>query len=496
MAKDVNIAKFVKGKHKETRKVEAPPEPQPEPEPEDKNQLKVPQGFTPNKFQRELFQAMERGYKRAFLMWHRRLGKDMACLAFMFKEMWRRPGIYYFIFPSYTQGKKVLWEARDSVGFRWLNMMPGFYDPGGENSLVKRVMNNDMVIECTNGSIFRIVGSDNIDSLMGTNPIGCVFSEFSLQDPKAWEYISPILAENKGWAIFQGTPRGKNHFFHLYNSVKKKDNWFVSTYQTYDPDEENYTGIISPENIEEEKQIIGRERAEQEYGCRFITASLGTYYGDMIDRAWQEERIGEYPPDYNNWTETAWDLGMDDSTAIWFIQRTGSAIHLVDYHEEHGKDLPHYVQVLKEKNYRYKWHYLPHDGNFTSLHSGLTSNELLRKLLDRADVGGNVDSVKRTDIKSGIDAVRYLFTRFRFNEKFVRDGLEKLGLYHRKYDPKRGVYLNHPVHDHASHAADALRTFATADSLDENISEMFGTRSRARDLKRVRIKNNVNPLDY
>ena len=340
-----------------------------------KEVLSVPHNFKPRKYQLKVFQALdgiegeEQTKKtRAFLMWHRRAGKDMACLAYMFKEMVRKRGIYYYFFPTYSQGKKALWEGKDKgTGRRWMNMMPTFSDPG-KTSLVTRVNNQEMMFETANGSLFRIIGSDNIDSVVGTNPIGCVFSEYSLQDPTAWEYMSPILAENGGWAIFNGTPRGKNHFYHMHNAVRNHKNWYCSVMQTLYPDEENYTGMISPDQIEMERSSgMDEDKIAQEYGCSFSAAAKGSYYNDLLEKAREQGRIGEYPVNDNKWVGTAWDLGYDDSTAIWFFQRSGSAIHLVDYYEESGKDIAHYVDVLARKGYRYNEHFLPHDARITTI---------------------------------------------------------------------------------------------------------------------------------
>jgi len=454
------------------------------------NQIQIPYNFTPRDYQLDVFQALDgvegkedTRCKRVFLMWHRRCGKDTMSAAYMFKEMFANPGIYYYFFPNYSQGKKVLWEQREIM-----SMLYGFHDYrnyGKPGSLIKTVNNQELKIELMNGSVFRIVGTDNIDTIVGTNPRGCVFSEYSLQDPKAWEYISPILAYNKGWAIFNGTPRGKNHFYHMYNNVKYSKNWHVSVMQTLYPEEENYTGLISNEMIDMEREAGKDEDViAQEYGCSFSAAAKGSYYNDLIERARKQERVGEFPHEDSRWTETAWDLGYDDSTAVWFFQRLGSKIIVTDYYENHSQPLDHYIEMLQLKGYRYNTHHLPHDAGHTNYQTGKTTADLFDECLKSSRIGGRVNLLPRKNVQAGIDLTRHMFSRFWFNEGTTSKGLELLSLYHKRYDEKRQVFLPQPVHDHSSHCADAFRYLAMSDEdqIDENIN--------------IRVITNDNPYNY
>lgn len=458
-------------------------------------QLSVPNKFTPRDYQLDLFRAMdgtegkpESKIKRAFLIWHRRCGKDMACLAYMFKEMMERRGIYYYFFPTYSQGKKVLWEGKDkSTGRRWMNMMPGFDNPGGKDSLVKRVNNQEMLMETVNGSLMRVIGTDNIDSVVGSNPVGCVFSEYSIQDPTAWEYMSPVLAENGGWAIFNGTPRGKNHFYRMDCVVSHSKHWYYSKLQTLYPDEPNYTGMISMDIINRERESgMDEDKIAQEYGCSYTAAAKGAYYHDLIERARSQGRVGEYPPEDSRWTETSWDIGIDDDAVIWFFQRSGSAIHVIDYYENRGKGLDHYVDVLNSRGYRYNKHHLPHDGGHRTFQTGKRTCDLLREGLKRCGLTGYVNVTPKLPTQAGIDTVRHMFSRFKFNEGTTTVGLEKLGLYHRRYDEKKQTFLQQPVHDYTSHAADAFRVFAAGDNFNDEDS----------DRRPIKVKTEDNLYDY
>lgn len=420
--------------------------------------------FDPRAYQEPLFRAFDSGqYNRFFLRWCRRAGKDKTCLNLMIREMFARVGIYYYFFPSYQQGRKAIWEGIDKDGFKFLHHFPQQY--------VKSINNNEMKIELLNGSIFRLIGTDNYDSVMGTNPCGCVFSEYSLQDPSAWDYIRPILAQNKGWAIFNGTPRGKNHMYDLEAAVTGQKTWFISELQSLWADLPNYYPVVTLEDIELERQSgMTEEVIEQEFGVSYVAGQKGAYYSDQIIKAREQGRIGKFMPNDHLWVDTFWDLGYRDDTAIWFRQQEGNALVWIDYYEDSGKDLAHYVQVLQSKGYRFRCHYVPHDAHQGKFQVGLSHKDMLVKLLEQAGLESHVIVAKKPGTKQqAIDAVRARFSRYFFNEPLVGDGIIKLSLYHRQYNKQRQVFLDHPVHDWTSHAADALSTEALTKDDQEDV---------------------------
>ena len=428
--------------------------------------LIVPAGFVPRDYQLALYQAMdgvdgkpETKKKRALLRWHRRAGKDKACLAYMFKEMVRRTGIYYYFLPNYQQGRKIIWEGIDRDGFKLLHHMP--------QELVKRMNNQEMMFELTNGSIFRVIGTDNIDSIVGTNPVGCVFSEYSLQDPRAWVFISPILAENEGWAIFNGTPRGRNHMYKLENAVRNRQDWFTSALTVAD------TGLEARllEKIDEDRDIHGEDYVQQEYYVAYSAGMKGAFYADQIEKARAQGRVGTYPPDDHRWVDTFWDLGVDDSTAVWFRQIDGSRIIWIDYMEETGKPISYYVERLKEKGYNYRTHYLPHDGGHRTIQTGVRTRDIFEQCLQSAGMSQDIVVCDRVPVQDGINAVRARFSRYYFNEGLTAEGVEALSLYHRRFDEKRQSFLKEPVHDWCSHCADALRTEGIAEIAIEELDK-------------------------
>ena len=417
--------------------------------------IDIPYNFTPRDYQLKLFQALDGGIKRALQIWHRRSGKDKSCLNYMFKEMCRRVGNYYYYFPTYEQGRKALWENIGKDGFRFIEHMP--------KELISRKSNQEMILELKNGSIFRIIGVDRKDSIVGTNPVGMVFSEFSLQDPEAWRLMSPIARENGAWVIFNMTPRGKNHGHEMYENTKDNPRWYVDI-RTVDD-----TGILTEADIQEERDD-GMEEAmvQQEYYCSFNAGVVGSYYGDLVEKAETSGRIGNYPPSDYLTVNTYWDLGVDDSTACWLLQRHQGQNIFIDYFEHANEGLNFYANELKMRadlyGYIYGTHYLPHDAGHRSIQTNQTTAEILEQLCRDYGISDDVEIVERLKIIDGINSARRQFSSCYFNKELCEDGIKKLSLYTKKYDSKRQVYLEHPVHDYTSHCADAFRTWAVSDS--------------------------------
>src|SRR5687768_12893465 len=193
--------------------------------------LEIPFHFKPRSYQAEFFKAMTTGKRRACLVWHRRAGKDKTVINYTVTQMVQRKGIYFYFFPTYAQGKKILWDGIGKDGFKFLHHFPQellFCEP---NQTEMKITFKDPADASQPGSIFQIIGTDNMDSVVGTNPVGCVFSEYALQNPKAWDFVRPILKENGGWAVFVYTPRGKNHGWRLWDAARRKENqarWYTS----------------------------------------------------------------------------------------------------------------------------------------------------------------------------------------------------------------------------------------------------------------------------
>lgn len=410
-------------------------------------EVTLPYNFNPRFYQLPVLSALDNGYKRVVSVWHRRSGKDKVFLNKVVKSMYERVGAYYYFFPTYKQGKKVIWNGIDRDGFKFTDHIP--------KSLRKRTDNTDMLIEMENHSIFQVVGTDNIDAVVGSNPVGCVFSEYSLQNPAAWDYIRPILAENDGWAAFIYTPRGRNHGYSLLQLAKEfPDQWFSQVLPA------SVTGAIPADVLVRERLEIIKKYGNdslylQEYECSFDIPIQGSYYADQLMLADAEGRIRNVPYDHYAPVHTAWDLGFDDSMSIWFFQVIGKEFHFIDYFSTTGQSLRDCIKVLKDKNYVYGNHWAPHDIKVHELTDGKTRWETAKSL------GVEFKIAPKLLVQDGIDTVRTILNRCWFDKEKTQRGLDCLRSYHKEWDEENGIYRLRPEHDWASHGADAMRTFAT-----------------------------------
>lgn len=423
-----------------------------------KQTIQLPHNFKPRSYQLPLLKAMDGGYKRAVCIWHRRAGKDKCLCNYVAKCMMERVGAYYYLFPTYNQGRKILWEGMDRDGFKFTDHFP--------KQIRYRTDNTNMQIQFVHpskreedgspspGSIFQIIGTDKIDSIVGTNPIGAVFSEYALQDPAAWDFIRPILAENGGWAIFNYTPRGHNHGKTLWDMANKNpDVWFTQKLTVDD------THAISQEIIEAEKTEMLEQTGNdglfmQEYYVSFDAPVQGAYYGAQMMKAEKDGRISNVPWEPQLPVDTYWDLGMDDSMTIWFVQSTGKEIRLIDYLENSGEGLQFYAKELSQKPYTYNKHYAPPDIEVRELGTGVSRRDTAKKL------GLPFQVVKNIGLQDGIDAARNLIPRCWFDKTKCERGINALNSYEKEWDEKNKVYKNHPLHNWASHGSDAFRYLA------------------------------------
>lgn len=227
----------------------------------------IPYNFTPREYQLPFLQAMDGGCKRAVLVWHRRAGKDKTVWNYMVKRAVEQVGTYYYILPTYNQGRKIIWDGMDKDGFRFLDHVPHGIQNGKPNE-------SEMKIELKNGSVIQVIGSDNIDRIVGTNPIGVVFSEYPLQRANVWDFIRPILAENGGWAVFDFTPRGMNHGWKVLQQAREQDDWFAQVLTVDD------TGAIERDVLAQERAEMPEDLYEQEYMCKFVEGA-GAFFRNI-----------------------------------------------------------------------------------------------------------------------------------------------------------------------------------------------------------------------
>jgi len=401
--------------------------------------------FKPRPYQIKLIQALNSGTKRAVFVAHRRAGKDILAFNWCIFQLLLNPGWTAFhILPTYSQAKKVIWDANTNESKRLLDYIP--------SEVIESKNGHEMKIRFTNGSLYQLIGSDNIDSLVGTNPKIIIFSEYAIQSPAAWDYLRPILDVNKGYALFISTPRGKNHFYDLMCMARNNPNWYCEVLGIKE------TGVLSEEDINQIRlEGLSEESIQQEYYCSFNRGVEGSYYGRIIEKAREEKRICNIPYEPRSPVHTAWDIGFGDSTSIVFWQEIGGELRIIDFYEEHGEGIAHYAKLLQSKPYVYGTHYMPHDAGSGSIQTGRTLQDVAR------EQGLNTTILEReTDISIGIEATRSMLSIAFIDEIKCRHLLKCLENYHKKYNDKTQAYSETPLHDWSSHAADCVRYMANA----------------------------------
>lgn len=399
--------------------------------------------FKPRPYQLDALEAM-RTKKRAICVFHRRAGKDYFGFHLMLERALAEPGQYYYVFPTYTQARKALWDLRDNEGKTLRDLVP---------SWALRSMNaNEMKIILKSGSLIQFVGAENPDSLRGTNPKGIIFSEYAMCEPDVWQAIAkPILAQNGGWALFVTTPMGRNHFYDLYEQARTNPEWYVSLKTIED------TGVVPMSIIESDRdEGMSEDLIRQEYFCEWSSGVDGLLYAAQIEKARQMGRIGSVSVDHAVPVHTAWDLGISDSTAIIAFQTVQTEIHVVNYLEATGKELAWYIERLREWGYTYGKHFAPHDVEARSLQTGLSLKQQAAKL------GLAMVTLPGTGLQSGIQLTRATLSKCWFDETRCKHLLKALSKYTKTWDARRKVWSDQPRHDESSHGADAMRYLAQA----------------------------------
>lgn len=401
--------------------------------------VSVPYNWTPMPHQIPFLDAFETsGCKRFYLIWHRRAGKDLTSLNLLIREAVKRPGLYYYFFPTYTQGKKVIWDGMTNEGRPFLDYIP-------PSILIEKNI-QELKLKLWNGSIIQIIGTDNYDAVRGTNPLGCVFSEYAYQSPLAWEVVAPILKVNGGWAVFNTTPNGHNHAFDLWETATKAKHWWTEVLTILD------TKLLTDADLDEERQEgKSEEMLQQEYYCSFEIGALGAFYTQQIKQMKAENRICHIPHEPMKPVEVYMDLGRDDLTTIIFVQVFGKEIRVIDYFEDRNKGVDHYVKVLRDKPYFYGTMWIPHDGFAKRMESNLSIAEQFR------EGGFVVQRVPDTSILNGVGVCRKIFPKLWFAKGKTDNLLKALENYHREYDEEKKMFKETPKHDWSSHASDAFR---------------------------------------
>jgi phage terminase large subunit len=427
--------------------------------------VSLPNDFTPRAYQERPMRFFDQGGKKAVWVVHRRGGKDLTAAHQTCKMMHKRTGAYWHIFPSFEQGRKAIWEGFTKDGKRTLeNVFPGFLDPKRKGSIVKKKDDQKMLIELKCGSIWRLMGSDRIE-VVGAGPVGVVYSEFAISNPKARNLIRPMLRENDGWEFYITTPRGRNHAYDLYKMAEKNSEWFCETQTLFD------TRAYDPEKTIAEERAEGMPEPliQQEYMCDWNAALAGSVWGEQISTIERAGGISEFNHEMEG-VFTSWDLGMSDSTAIWFFQIVDGGVDLIDYYEDHGQPLSHYFDLIDAKPYRYVKHWLPHDARQVTLAAGVS---ILNQM--QGHYPGKVEIGPKLHLLDGIQAGRWLLQKGVRLHTRCSEGIEALRQYHYKFDEETKTFSASPDHDWSSHAADSFRYLACV----AKVSGLFNPKSPA-----------------
>lgn len=397
--------------------------------------IRVRTGYVPRP-QAVAFHARSERY--ACLVAHRRFGKTVAAINDLIRSCYTTPldnVRVAYIAPYLSQSKAIAWD----YVLEYTSAIPDI-----------KVNHSELRVDFPNGARIRLFGADNYNAMRGLYFDAVVLDEPADFPASAWPtVIRPCIADRKGRATFIGTPKGKNEFWEIYHNAKDDPNWYTAMFKASE------TGILDQEELEEARKAMGDDRYEQEFEMSFEAAIAGAYYAKEMKAATDDGRITRVPYDPAASVVTAFDLGVGDSTAIFFAQFVGQEVRIIDYYESSGVGLDHYAKVLHDKGYVYEKHILPHDVRVRELGTGKSRLETLDALGVR-----NIEIAPQLGVDDGIQAARSMLARCWFDEENCDRGIEALRQYRREFDERLKTWRGRPLHDWTSHGADAFRYLA------------------------------------
>ena len=405
--------------------------------------------YRPRPLQREVGRLV-RAHRFGVLVCHRRFGKTVLGVNMNQQTATmcplERPRCAY-IGPTYTQGKSTSWDYMQ----HYARPIPGV-----------SFNQSELRVDYPNGGQCRIYGADNPDSLRGIYLDRATLDEYGLHPAKIFsEVIGPTLVDRGGSALFLGTPNGKNQFYEIAQHAKAQQargnpEWFYVEYKASE------TGILDGAYLASARQVMTADEYAQEFECSFEASVKGAIYAKELEAARLGHRITAVPYDPTLPVDTDWDLGIGDQMSIWFSQtaKGSGQVRLIDYYEASGEGFPHYVQVLAQKGYTYGTHWAPHDIAVRELGSGKSRLEVAAGFGLRFQVTPRITTTVGQEVEEGIHAVRLFLPRCWFDETHCQAGLEALMHYRRDYNQRLNEFKATPVHDWASHGADAFRGLA------------------------------------
>jgi len=346
---------------------------------------------------------------------------------------------YAYICPYKDQAKRVAWDLFKKYGESIPNI---------------NFNSHDLTITYPTGSKILLLGSDNAHALRGIGLWGVALDEYAQQPAHLWgEIILPTLTDHKGYAIFLGTPQGKGAFYSIYKKAVEDEKWYAKILSVND------TKIFSPQEIEEIKKECSEDEFNQEWMCSFESSVQGAYYANEINTARTEGRLGIYPWDKNLPVHTVWDIGFSDDTSIGFFQVLHGQVKMIDYYENSGYDISHYIPVLKRKDYAYGHHFGPWDLMSKNFQTGKSTYEHALSLGIKFTI---IPQTKLSFIER-INAGKQLWSRLFININNCQNFIDTISLYRKKFDKERGEWKDTPVEDYTNHCADMFFYAALAE---------------------------------
>ena len=395
-------------------------------------QIRIP--YTPRKFQNYLHQRIK-DYRWSVLVCHRRFGKTVCMINHLLMAALTSKVSnprYAYIAPTFKQAKSIAWDYIK----QFTHKIPGV-----------KFNETELRVDLPNKARITLLGSENCDGLRGIYLDGCVIDEYANVNDRLFpEIIRPALSDRKGFCIFIGTPQGmNNNFYELFQHAKGADDWF------YFKAKASETKVVDQDELTKAKEVMGENKFKQEFECDWIANIEGSIYGKTLAKIENQRQITRVPYDPSLPVNTAWDLGVSDHSAIIFFQQLGRSINIIDYHEERGQGMPHFIELVKNKEYIYKDHFAPHDIEVTDFSYGKTRREVAYQLGIRFKV------VPKLPLEDGIHATTMTLPRCWIDVDHCKKLIDALRHYHRKYLDKNRMFRSKPVHDWSSHACDALR---------------------------------------
>lgn len=401
---------------------------------------------------REPFKAFHTRKERfACIVAHRRAGKTVASIVDLIDHALRctkEDGRFAYVAPYYAQAKDVVWAYVK----RYAGQIPG-----------ATINESELRVDLPSAggtARVRLYGADNYDRMRGIYLDGVILDEYADQPPQAWrEVIRPALADRQGWAVFIGTPKGKNAFYDVYQSARKSDDWFDLILRASE------TGLLPQGELGAMREQMSANEYRRELECDFDAAIEGAYYADLIAEARKDKRIGRVAKDPNMSLRVYCDLGGSgakaDAFTMWACQFIGKEIRVLNYYEAQGQAASEHFAWLRSNGFEKAEIFLPHDGLSQSGPSTASWESTFKEAGFSASTLRNAGSGNSGAKAVRIEAVRRLLPRCWFNEETTEAGLGALIAYHEKRDEKRGVGLG-PNHDWASHGADAFGLLCVA----------------------------------